>query len=53
MVISDFLEYQKRLLHVSLNVINVSNPKANFDYHAVFMVKSLRTPVAEFLIFET
>ena len=43
MVISAFLKYPKRLLHLFLNVIKVPKPKGNCDYHAVAMATVIRS----------
>ena len=42
MVISDFLGYPKRLLHLCLYVIKVQKPKGNCDFHAVAMATTVR-----------
>ena len=43
MVISDFLEYPKRLLHLCLYVIKVPKPKGNCDFHAIAMATAVRS----------
>ena len=41
-VMSDFLEYPKLLLHLIFYVIKVLKPKENRDYHAVVMATTVR-----------
>ena len=53
MVISDFLDYLKRLLHLFLYVIKVPKPEGNYDYHAISMATGIRSfcPQKHYLLF--